>query len=57
MWISEQGPQGPVSPISQKLSCLLPSRTWSAGICLSQASCASVSRVVPSSAAPSNTVA
>ena len=57
MWISEQGPQGPVSPISQKLSCLLPRRMWSSGRYLRQACCASVSSVVPSSAAPSNTVA
>ena len=30
-WISEHGPHGPVSPISQKLSCLLPFRMWSFG--------------------------
>jgi hypothetical protein len=36
MCISEQGPQGPVSPISQKLSCLLPLMIWSTGTCLAQ---------------------
>ena len=36
MCISEQGPQGPVSPISQKLSCLLPSMMCEAGKYLAQ---------------------
>lgn len=36
MWISEQGPHGPASPISKKLSCLLPSRICSLGRCVSQ---------------------
>ena len=30
-WISEQGPQGPVSPICQKLSLRLPWTMWMAG--------------------------
>ena len=30
-WSSEQGPQGPVSPIIQKLSFLLPLTMWMAG--------------------------
>ncbi len=30
-WISEQGPQGPVSPICQKLSLRLPWTMWTAG--------------------------
>jgi hypothetical protein len=30
-WISEHGPQGPVSPIIQKLSFLLPLTMWTAG--------------------------
>jgi hypothetical protein len=30
-WISEQGPQGPVSPIIQKLSFLLPLTMWTLG--------------------------
>ena len=32
-WISEQGPQGPVSPIAQKLSLAPSSRMRSAGTC------------------------
>ena len=31
MWISEHGPHGPVSPIIQKLSFLLPFTMWIAG--------------------------
>ena len=30
-WTSEHGPQGPVSPIIQKLSFLLPLTMWTAG--------------------------
>ncbi len=30
-WISEQGPQGPVSPIIQKLSFLPPRTMWTSG--------------------------
>ena len=57
IWISEHGPHGPVSPISQKLSCLFPLIIWSAGRCRSHIAAASSSRQSPSAGFPSNTVA
>ena len=57
MWISLHGPQGPVSPISQKLSFLFPRMILSAGRCFNHASFASWSIATPSCSYPSNTVA
>ena len=48
-WISEHGPQGPVSPMAQKFSFAPSSRMRSALTCWSQKSCASASRGTPSS--------
>ena len=52
-WISEHGPHGPVSPISQKLSFALPGRTRSGGRYCSHSSRASSSGASPSFSSPS----
>ena len=48
-WISEHGPQGPVSPIAQKFSFAPSSRIRSSLTCAFQNPCASTSRGTPSS--------
>ena len=55
-WISEHGPHGPVSPISQKLSFLLPRRMRSSGTNLSHSWCASSSGSSPDAGSPSKYV-
>ena len=54
--ISEHGPQGPVSPISQKLSFLFPFKILSSVMNNFQLSKASWSKAKPSFASPSKTV-
>ena len=51
-WISEHGPQGPVSPISQKLSFRLKGMIRSSGRCFFHRSRASVSGSRPSASSP-----
>ena len=58
MWISVQGPQGPVSPISQKLSRRSKRRTWlgSTSVSSSHRRSASSSAGSPSASSPPKTV-
>ena len=59
MWISVQGPQGPVSPISQKLSLRPKRRMWlgvDVGHLAPERRSASSSAARPSAASPSKTV-
>ena len=58
MWISEQGPQGPVSPISQKLSLRPKRSTWegSTSVASRQIRSASSSAGRPSASSPPKTV-
>lgn len=56
-WISEHGPHGPVSPISQKLSVLSPGIICASGRYFFHSSFASRSAARPSSSSPSKYVA